>query len=138
MQRQIHDDLKELQPDVIVERCLDDKYYHYDPEDIYDMCDYNANAKFLAESDQIVTLNSMETEECSVQASLNDNFQELVNTVPERDKETRSSIPNGSSITNQDTLRKIQDVQCVWKKQAARSITVARKVIAVQESCIAT
>ena len=83
MQRQVYDDLKELQPDVIIERYLEAKYYHYDPEDIYDMCDYNANAKYLAESDQNVTLNSMETEECYVQASLNDNFQELVNTVPE-------------------------------------------------------
>ena len=71
MQHRIHDDLKELQPDVIVERYLDAKYYHYAPEDLYDMCDYNPNAKYLAESDQIVTLTSMETEDCSLQASLN-------------------------------------------------------------------
>ena len=93
MQQQVHDDLKELQPDVIVERYLNAKCYHYDPEDIYDMCDYNANAKYLAESDQTVTLTSMETEECSIQASLNDNFQELVNTVPEWDQETQVIHP---------------------------------------------
>ena len=55
MQQDLHDELKVLEPDVIVEQYLDAKYYHYDPEDIYDMCDYNINAKYLAESDHIVT-----------------------------------------------------------------------------------
>ena len=50
MQQQVHADLKELQPDVIVERYLDAKYYHYDPEDIYELRDYNVNATYLAES----------------------------------------------------------------------------------------
>ena len=88
LQPHIHEDLKELKPDVIVERYLDAKYYHYDPEEICEMCEYNANAKYLAESDQIVTLTSMETDEYPMQASLNDNFQELTNTVPEWEKET--------------------------------------------------
>ena len=92
MQQQVHADLKELKPDVIVERYLDAKYYHYDPEDIYELSDYNVNAKYLAESDQIVTLNSMETE-CSVNASLNDNFHELEKTVPEWDQETQVIHP---------------------------------------------
>ena len=52
MQQQVHADLKELQPDVIVERYLDAKYYRYDPEDIYELSDYNVNATYLAESDQ--------------------------------------------------------------------------------------
>ena len=89
LQSHIHDDLKELKPDVIVERYLDAKYYHYDPEELYEMCEYNANAEYLAESDHIVTLTSMETDEHSMQASLNDNLQELVNTVPEWEKETQ-------------------------------------------------
>ena len=63
MQQQIHADLKELKLDVIVERYLDAKYYHYDPEDIYELSDYNVNAKHLAESDKVVTLNSIESEE---------------------------------------------------------------------------
>ena len=54
LQPQVRDDLKDLQPDVILERYLDAKYYQYDPEEIYEMCDYNSNAKYLAESDQIV------------------------------------------------------------------------------------
>ena len=37
MQQQVHVDLKELKPDVIVERHLDAKYYHHDPEDIYEV-----------------------------------------------------------------------------------------------------
>ena len=99
LQPHIYEDLKELKPDVIVERYLDAKYYQYDPEELYEMCEYNADAKYLAESDQIVTLTAMETDDYSMQASLNDNFQE-------------------------------------WKKQAARSIIVARKVVVPQESCI--
>ena len=60
MQQQVHADLEELKPDVIVERYLDAKYYHYDPEDIYKLNDYNVNAKYFTESDQVVTLNSIE------------------------------------------------------------------------------
>ena len=37
---QVHDDTKYFQPDVIVEY-LDAKYYQCDPEEIYDMGDYN-------------------------------------------------------------------------------------------------
>ena len=93
MQQQVHVDLKELKPDVIVERYLDAKYYHYDPEDIYELSDYNVNGKYLAESDQVVTVNSIETEECSANASLNDNFQELEKTVPEWDQDTQTIHP---------------------------------------------
>ena len=128
MQRQVYDDLKEL---------LDAKYYHYDPEDIYDMCDYNVNATYLAESDQIVTLNSMETEERSVQAGLSDNFQELVNTVPEWDQETQVIHPKWLEHYQSGHLTKDPGCPVCMKNQAARSITVARKVIEVQELCIA-
>ena len=75
---QIHDDIKELKPDVIVERYLDATYYQYAPDDTHEMCDYNSNATYLAESDQIVTLNAMETDDPSMLASLQDNLQELV------------------------------------------------------------
>ena len=54
---------QELKPHVIVERYLDAKYYHYDPEDIYELSDSNVNAENLAESDNVVTLNSIETDE---------------------------------------------------------------------------
>ena len=93
LQPHIHDELKERQPDVIVEKYLDAKYYQYDPAEIYEMCEYNTNAKYLAESDQIVTLTPMEADEYSIQASLNDNFQELVNTAPEWEQETQVIHP---------------------------------------------
>ena len=93
LQPQVHDDVKDFQPDVIAERYLDAKYYQYDPEEIYDMCDYNCNATYLAESDQIVTLTAMETDESSMLASIHDNFRELENTVPEWEKETQTVHP---------------------------------------------
>ena len=73
-------DIKELQPGVIVERHLEAKYYHYDPEDIYKLVDYNVTAEKLAESDDIVTVLNIETEEYSAAASLNDNFQQFPGT----------------------------------------------------------
>ena len=56
LQQQVHTKIKELKPDVIVERYLDAKYYHYDPADIYELSDYNVNAEHLAESDKVVNL----------------------------------------------------------------------------------
>ena len=75
MQQDINADIKELQPDVIVERYLDAKYYHYDPEDIYELGDYNVYVENLAESDDIVTMQFIEADEYSATASLHDNFQ---------------------------------------------------------------
>ena len=62
----------------------------YSAEDIEEMSDYNSNAMYLAESDQIVTLTAMETEDPSMQASIQDNLQELIRSVPEWEKETQS------------------------------------------------
>ena len=65
------------------------------------MCDYNCNATYLAESDQIITLNAMETDESSLLAS----FQELENTVPEWEKETQfhpSQVARASSVRTPD------------------------------------
>ena len=56
MQQDINAETKELQPDVIVERFLEAKYYHFDPEDIYELSDYNVHSENLAESDNIVTM----------------------------------------------------------------------------------
>ena len=93
LQPQVHDDLKDFRPDVIVERYLDAKYYQYDPAELHDMREHNCNATYPAESDQIVTLSAMETDESSMLASLHDNFRELENTVPEWEKETQSIHP---------------------------------------------
>ena len=87
MQQDISADIKELQPDVIVERYLDAKYYHYNLEDIYELGDYNVYAENVAESDDIVTMQFIEADEYSATASLDDNFQELEKTVPEWDQD---------------------------------------------------
>ena len=78
---------------MIVECYLEAKYYHYDPEDIYELVDYNVNVENLAESDDIVTVQNIETDEYSAAASLNDNFQELETACPEWDKETKAIHP---------------------------------------------
>ena len=93
MQQDINAAIKEIQPDVIVERYLDAEYYHYDPEDVYEMSDYNVHAESLAESDNIVTMQFIEANEYSANASLNDNFQELEKTVAEWDQATKAIHP---------------------------------------------
>ena len=93
MHLQVHDDIRELQPDVIVERYLDAKYYQHPPELVQEMSEYNSKATYLAESDQIMTLNEMKTEDISDSASLRDNLQELVNSVPEWEPESQSINP---------------------------------------------
>ena len=61
LRQNINSEIQELKPDVIVERYFDAKYYHYGPEDIYGLCDYYVNAENLAESDNVVTLNSIDS-----------------------------------------------------------------------------
>ena len=86
MHLQIHDDIQALQPDVIVERYLDAKYYQHPPDQVQEMSDYNSSAKYLADSAQIMTLNAMETDDVSILASLQDS-------VPEWEPETQSIPP---------------------------------------------
>ena len=121
---------------MIVERYLDAKYYQYAPEDIQEMCGYNSNATYLAECDQIVTLTAMETDDPSMSASLQDNLQELANSVPEWEKGTQSIHPKWIEHHNQDTSSKIQVVQYAWKKRAVKSIIDARKLTDIQVLCI--
>ena len=93
MQTDITADIRELQPDVIVECYLEAKYYHYDPADIYELVDFNVSAENLVESDDFVTVQNIEIDEYSAAASLNDNFQELGKACPEWDKETTAIHP---------------------------------------------
>ena len=44
MHLRLHDDIRALQPDVIVERYLDAKYYQYSPELVQEMSEYNSKA----------------------------------------------------------------------------------------------
>ena len=40
-------DIKELQPDVIIEGYLEAKYYHYDPSDMCELVEFNTNVENL-------------------------------------------------------------------------------------------
>ena len=125
---QVHDDIRELKPDVIVERYLDAKYYQYAPEDIQEMSDYNSNATYLAESDQIVTLTAMETDDPSMLASLQDNLQELVNSVPEWEKETQSIHPKW--LEHHQSGHLVKDPGCpVCMEKAGSKVNHRRKKV---------
>ena len=126
LHQQVYDDIQELKPDLIVERYLDAKYYQYPPEDLQEMSDYNVNATYLAESDQIVTLTAMETEDPSMLASIQDNLQELVNSVPEWEKETQSIHPKW--IEHHQSGHLVKDPGCpVCMEEAGSKVNHRRK-----------
>ena len=89
-------EIKELQPDVIVECYLEAKYYHYEPMDMFDLVVFNKAVENLIESDDIVTIQNAEADEYNLTLSLNDNFQELEKACPEWQEGTRKQyIQNG-------------------------------------------
>ena len=126
MQCQVHDEIEELQPDIIVERYLDAKYYQYTPEQFDDMSDYNSNASYLAESDQVITLQSMETDETSMSTSLRDNMQELIHSIPEWESDTQTINPKWLEHHQSGHLTK--DPTCpVCMEEAGSKINHRRK-----------
>ena len=126
LRSQVHDDIRELKPDVIVERYLDAKYYQHSPEDIQEMSDYNSNATYLAESDQIVTLTAMETDDPSMLASLQDNLQELANSAPEWEKETQSIHPKW--LEHHQSGHLVKDPGCpICMEEAGSKVNHRRK-----------
>ena len=126
LHQQVYDDIQELNPDVIVERYLDAKYYQYSPEDIQEMSDYNSNATNLAESDQIVTLTAMETEDPSMLASIQDNLQELISSVLEWEQETQSINPKW--LEHHQSGHLVKDPGCpVCVEEAGSKVNHRRK-----------
>ena len=123
---QVHDEIRELQPDVIVERYLDAKYYQYPPDQVKEMSEYNSNATYLADSDQIVTLNAMETDDISTSVSLRDNLQELEHSVPEWQPETQSIDPKW--LEHHQSGHLVKDPCCpVCMEEAGSKINHRRK-----------
>ena len=111
---------------MIVERCLDAKYYQYSSDDMREMSDYNSNATYLAESDQIVTLTAMETDDPSMLASLQDNLQELGSSVPEWEKETQSVHPKW--LEHHQSGHLVKDSGCpVCMEEAGSKVNHRRK-----------
>ena len=58
--------IRELQPDVIVERYLDAKYYHYDPVELFELAAFNETVESLLEEANIVTIENAVIDEFSV------------------------------------------------------------------------
>ena len=115
-----------IQPDVIVERYLDAKYYQYSPELVQEMSEYNSKATYLAESDQIMTLNAIEIEETSASASLRDNLQELVNSVPEWEPESQTINPKW--LEHHQSGHLVKDPSCpVCMEEAGSKVNHRRK-----------
>ena len=126
MHIQEHDEIQELQPDVIVERYLDAKYYQHAPEELCSMSDYNSHARYLADADRIITLNAMETEDTSMNASLRDNLQELSNSVPEWEPETKSIDPKW--LEHHQSGHLVKDPTCpVCMEEAGSKINHRRR-----------
>ena len=75
-------ELRDLQPDIIVECYLDAKYYHYDPVEILDLGEFNATVSNLVEDGNVVTVENAETDELNRSPSVNDNFRELESACP--------------------------------------------------------
>ena len=54
------EEIRQLEADVIAECYLDAKYYHYDPVELSDLVDFNANVVNLLEEDNVVTVENVE------------------------------------------------------------------------------
>ena len=123
---QVHDEIRELQPDVIVECYLDAKYYHHPLEHFQEMTEYNSNATYLAESDPILTLNAMESDDVSLLASLRSNLQELEHSVPGWEPETQSINPKW--LEHHQSGHLVKDLSCpVCMEEAGSKINHRRK-----------
>ena len=111
---------------MIVERYLDAKYYQHPPDQVQEMSEYNSNATYLADSDQIITLNAMETDDISILASLRDNLQELEHSVPEWEPETQSIYPKW--LEHHQSGHLVKDPSCpVCMEEAGSKINHRRK-----------
>ena len=90
------------------------------------MGDYNCNAKYLADSDQIVTLAAMETDPSSMSASLQDSIQELEHSIPEWEQETQSIHPKW--LVHHQSGHLTKDLGCpVCMEEAGSKVNHRRK-----------
>ena len=137
-------EVRELQADFIVECYLDDaKYYHYDPVEILDLVDFNANVANLLEEDNIVTVENAETDEYNLSASINDNFKELESACPEWQPDTQAVHPKWLEHHQSGHLTKDKNCPaCVeeagsrvahWRKKGDRQTGVMHVDLAIFE-----
>ena len=89
-------EVQELNRDVIVECYLDAKYYHYDPVELNDLADFNADFANLVEGVHIVTADNATVDEDHACASVNDSFKDLENAFPSWEPNTEVINPKWS------------------------------------------
>ena len=136
MQPDLTSDIQALQPDVIVECYLEAKYYHYDPSDIYELVDFDINVANLIESDDIVTVQNIETDEYNVGTSLNDNFLELEKACPECQQDTQAIRPKWLEHHQSGHLTKDPGCPVGMEEAGSKVNHRRRKVTADPELCI--
>ena len=102
----------------------------------YEFVDLNINVENLIESDNIVAVQNIKTDEYSAAASLNDNFQGLEKACPEWQQDTQAIHPKWLEHHQSGHLTKIQVAVFVWKKQEAKFLIAVEKATANPESCI--
>ena len=89
----LRQEVQELNPDILVECYLDVKYHHYDPVELTDLSDVNANFAYLANSDSILTVNETTIDNVNACTSIDDNFKELSNACLSWDQNTEAVSP---------------------------------------------
>ena len=109
------EEVRQLNADVIVERYLDAKYYHYDPVELNDLADFNANAANLPEEDNIVAVENAVTDEYNLSASVKENFKELESACPE------------SRTSPVWTSNQRQELPSLWRKSRKQSGSLAKQ-----------
>ena len=87
------EEVRQLNADVIVECYLGAKYYHYDPVELNDLADLNANVVNLLEDDNIVTVENAMTDEYNFSTSVDENFKELESARPSWQPNTEAVHP---------------------------------------------
>ena len=102
--------IRELQPDVIVECYLDAKCYDYDPVELVELAEFNETFENVLEESNIVTVENAAIVEFNVAASLNDNFQELEIACPEWYQDTKAVHPQW--IEHHQSRRLTKDASC--------------------------
>ena len=87
------EEVHQLNPDVIVECYLDAKYYRYDPEELSDFVDFNANLANLVEEDNVVTVENAVVDEYNLCPCVDENFKEVDNSCPSWEPNTEAVHP---------------------------------------------
>ena len=111
---------------MIVECYLDAKYYHYDPVELNDLADFNANLVDLLEEDNIRTVENAAVDKYNLSVSIDENFKELENACPAWQPNTKAVHPKW--IEHHQSGHLTKDKNCpVCVKEAGSRVAHWRK-----------